>query len=116
MSDAEPEDQQLPPNLGSYFLVFLRKGTIWSAEVTPASSLRQQQHLDYLKSEFDAGNILVYGPTEDPTEDLRGIVIMKVASLDIAHYIMSNDPHVKIGHLRVEIMPWWADRRVWRDG
>jgi uncharacterized protein YciI len=44
---------------------------------------------------------------------LRGVIIMKVDSLETAQQIMSNDPHVKVGHLNVEVIPWWADRRTW---
>lgn len=114
MTDDTDHADEMPAFLQQYYLVFLRKGPIWSGEVTPESTQRQAAHLAYLQAQYDAGHFLVYGPTDDPTEDLRGVVIMKVDSLETARNIMSGDPHVKIGHLRVEIMPWWADSRVWR--
>ena len=41
--------------------------------------------------------------------DLRGIVILKVNSLEEAQALVNQDPAVKAGRLRVELHPWMSE-------
>jgi uncharacterized protein YciI len=99
-----------PMEMDTFFICFLRKGRIWTGNPTPELSERQARHLEFLGKLYTDGHSLVAGPVEDPTADLRGIVIFKTATLAEAETLMSQDPHVKIGHLRAEIMAWWVGK------
>ncbi|MBI5931258.1 MAG: hypothetical protein HY862_18260 [Chloroflexi bacterium] len=99
-----------PMQMDNFFICFLRKGPLWTGEPSPELEERQTHHLAYLTHIFLEGKTLVHGPTGDPTGNIRGIIIFKTSTLEEAQALASQDPHVKIGHLIAEIMPWWVGK------
>src|SRR5215813_4744857 len=99
------EDQQ-PPQLVTYYLCLLYKGPV-RTQTAEESAKIQSSHLQHLESLYKQGILLIAGPMGDDG-DLRGIVVLKVKSLDEAQALVNQDPAVKAGRLRVELHPWMS--------
>ena len=56
---------------------------------------------------YKKGILLIAGPMGDNGE-LRGIVVLKVNSMEEAKALVEADPAVKAGRLRVELHPWMS--------
>ena len=115
MPESTEQDALIPPTIETCYVAFLRKGPAWRVLETPGEQEQQNRHLAFLKSLYEAGTILVYGPTVDAPGDLRGLAVLKAVSPEEARRIMGNDPHVKAGHLVIEVVTWMADRKAWRE-
>ncbi len=115
MPDDTEQTALIPSTIATYYMAFLRKGPAWRVLETPEEEAQQNRHLAFLRSLYEAGIILVYGPTVDAPDDLRGLAVLKAASPEEARRIMDNDPHVKAGHLVIEIVTWMADQKAWRE-
>ena len=64
-----------------------------------------------IRKMFADGKLVVAGPFTDGGE-LRGIFILRVASMDEAKALTQDDPMVKAGHLNAEIHPWMAAKAL----
>ena len=65
----------------------------------------------HLKKLAEAGKLLVAGPLdEQPDVTMRGICLYRVGSLDEARKLASDDPMVKAGRLRPEVMTWMTEK------
>ncbi len=95
----------------SYQLVMLRRPA--NAPNLPDAELERLQglHLAHLRKMAEAGKILVAGPFDNqPDPSLRGMCLYKVGSLDEARQLAEQDPAVKAGRLKVEVMTWWTEK------
>jgi len=92
----------------TYYLVLLRRGPNWTAEVTPEIEELQSQHLAHINLLADNGDLVLAGPFLEQTGDsaLSGMFIFKVESLQAARELTESDPAVKAGRLVYEIIPW----------
>jgi uncharacterized protein len=99
-------EQQKEPQLVTYYLGLLYKG---STRTQPPDEVQKIQtaHLEHLGSLYKQGVLLIAGPMGDDG-DLRGIVVLKVKSLEEAQALVNEDPAVKAGRLRVELHPWMS--------
>jgi uncharacterized protein len=100
-----------PPNMESYQLVLLVRPT--NAPKLPDAELEKLQaaHIGHLKKMAAAGKLLVAGPLDDqPDPSLRGICLYRAGSLAEARALAEEDPSVKAGRLRVEVMTWWTEK------
>jgi uncharacterized protein YciI len=83
--------------------------------VTPASPARppadmaqlQLDHLANLRRIMEGGKGVIAGPV-DGEGRLRGILVLRVDSVDEARAMVDTDPAVKAGQLAVEVHPWFA--------
>jgi len=93
----------IPKNMKPYYLDLLVKSDKPEGAVTPTENAeRMQKHLAYIRSQVEAGNFVLVGPlTED--NRIRGIAVIRAASLEQAQRIASGDPAVKAGQLSVEV-------------
>lgn len=98
--------EQQPPQLITYYLGLLYKGPVRTQPADESAKI-QTVHLQHLESLYKQGVLLIAGPMGDDG-DLRGIVVLKVKSLDEAQAIVNQDPAVKSGRLRVELHPWMS--------
>jgi uncharacterized protein YciI len=57
------------------------------------------------------GKLLVAGPFMDDTP-MRGIVIYRVATLDVAKALAAEDPAVKAGRLVLDAHPWMTFKGI----
>lgn len=100
-----------PPKLESYELVMLYRGKN-PPTLTEAEGQRlQEAHLGHLRKMAEAGKMVVAGPLDDqPDQTLRGLCLYRVGSLAEARRLAQEDPAVKAGRLRVEVMTWYTEK------
>ncbi|MEL6863221.1 MAG: YciI family protein [Bacteroidota bacterium] len=89
-----------------YFFCFLKSGPSRDQDQEAAAQL-QEAHLAHLGQLAEDQKICMAGPFEQ-SEDIRGIVIYSVPTLEEARALAEADPAVKAGRLVVELFPWWA--------
>ncbi|WP_421752736.1 YciI family protein [Croceimicrobium sp.] len=89
-----------------YFMVFLKRGTERSQDQAEAMKI-QAAHLAHMDSLAALGQLDLAGPMGDDTE-LRGIVVLRVPTLEDAEACVKADPAVQANRLSYEIHPWWA--------
>lgn len=93
------------------YLVLLKKGPQWTAEVTPATQALQDAHMANIGAMWQARKLIIAGPVEDQA-DLRGIFVFQAASLEEAKTWAASDPAVKAGRLVPVVYPWWVEKGV----
>lgn len=96
-------DYAEPRDLQTFYLALLAKGPAWTAATTSQTSALQQAHLAHLTTLGNTGHATIAGPFGDDGE-IRGIVILKAASLEEAKALEEDDPAVKAGRLKVELL------------
>jgi uncharacterized protein YciI len=97
--------------LDQCYVVFLRKGPIWTADEAPELDALQEKHLEHLNRMAESGKMAVAGPIESLAKtDLRGISIFysqAFASLDELKTLVEQDPMIQIGRLVPEYYTWY---------
>jgi len=69
----------------------------------------QAGHIAHMARLRQEGQIVTNGPVLDQPDDaLRGFAIYRTGSLDRARELAEQDPSVRSGRLRVEVMTWWV--------
>jgi len=69
----------------------------------------QAGHIAHMARLRDEGQIVSNGPVlHQPNEALRGLAIYRTGSLERTRELAEQDPSVRAGRLRVEVMTWWA--------
>ena len=93
-----------------YYVVLLRKGTVWSGEDSPELDALQERHIAYQGSMHRMGKLAIAGPVEMHSDfDLRGISIFnydEFASVDELRALVEQDPKIQAGLLRAEYLAW----------
>jgi uncharacterized protein YciI len=97
------------------YLVLLRKGPAWTPEVTPGTQAIQDAHMANIQAMWKAGHLIIAGPIDDATDDLRGILVFNAASLDEAKAFAASDPAVKARRLAATVYPWWVEKGALPD-
>jgi uncharacterized protein len=93
--------------MSRYVLGLLRRGVRPSGMSEEEENRLQEDHLAYLRSLREAGDLIVYGPlTGDP--DFRGILVFRTESIDRARELMREDPWVLRGALVLQLFSWFA--------
>jgi uncharacterized protein YciI len=105
MSKAD-ESLKLTEGLKTYYLVFLLKGENRSQSAEEADRI-QAAHLAHLGKMYAEGKLAIAGPLLDDQE-LRGICVYDVKTMEEAKKLAEADPAVKAGRLRVEVHPWMS--------
>lgn len=94
-----------------HYLVILRRGPSWTPEVTPAVERIQSEHMAHLNRMAESGKMVIAGPfgeQQDPT--FRGMCLYKTETMEEARKLAEEDPAVKAGRLKVEIMAWYTEK------
>jgi uncharacterized protein YciI len=91
-------------------LGFLMRGSNTSQTAATAKEI-QKGHLAYMAKLHTEGKLLVAGPFMDDTP-MRGIVIYRVATLDVAKALAAEDPAVKAGRLVLDAHPWMTFKGI----
>jgi uncharacterized protein YciI len=105
------QDKPTAFEMTTYYMVRLEKGTNWSSESTAESKKLQADHIAYLEQLGSAGKGLIAGPMGDDS-NLRGILVLNVATLDEARQLASADPAVRAGRFVPRIHPWYAAKGI----
>ncbi len=98
-----------PSRMTVVYLVLLKKGPTWTADVTPAGQALQEAHRANSRAMHQGRRLIVAGPLEDQA-DLRGVFVFQAASLEEAKTWAESDPAVKAGRLTAAVYPWWVEK------
>lgn len=111
--DSTAYDSLLAQKLGSdeygmrrYVLAFLKKGPNRNQDSAEAAAL-QKAHLENITRMADEGKLVLAGPFLDDQE-IRGIYIFNVATVEEAAALTATDPAIKAGRLSMELHPWYG--------
>jgi len=81
-----------------------------------ASATLQDAHLMFLAARHDEGKLLIAGPAQGTSRaDVAGICVYALAT-DQARAIAQEDPMVRAGQLRVEVLSWVSPADAIRPG
>ncbi len=90
------------------YVVFLKPGPNWTANITPELEHVLLNHRDYLLDLQDKDEAYAAGPFTDrelsPT--IRGMTLLNTDSLEQAQAWVEADPAVQTGHFAAEIHQW----------
>lgn len=90
----------------AYVMAFLRKGPNRSQDSTVRHNL-QMAHLKNIQRLANEGKLIVAGPFLDD-QDIRGIFIFNVSTVEEAKQLTETDPAIKAGSLIMELHPWYG--------
>jgi uncharacterized protein YciI len=89
-----------------YTLVFLKSG-----KKIPTKTLAAQQmqiaHLTNLFTLEQQGKISIFGPIVNDIK-LRGIIVFNSTDREYIKNELSNDPYIKAGYLKYELLDWFS--------
>jgi uncharacterized protein len=106
-------DAQLAQKVGAdeygmkiYVMAFLRAGPNRLKDSAARAEL-QQAHLKNIMRLADEGKLIVAGPFLD-NQDIHGIFIFNVRTVEEAKKLTETDPAIKAGSLIMELHPWYG--------
>ncbi|NOU17208.1 MAG: hypothetical protein HOO91_06580 [Bacteroidales bacterium] len=106
-------DSALAKSLGAddygmknYVMAFLKSGTVKITDSTERTIL-QKAHLKNIQRLADEGKLIIAGPFLD-NQEIRGIFIFNVETLEEAKTLTETDPAIKAGTLVMELHPWYG--------
>lgn len=89
-----------------YIVAFLYRGDNAEADSVRRASL-QMEHLRNITRLAEEGKLVLAGPFLGKDE-LRGIYIFNVESIEEARALTSSDPSIQAGILRMELKEWYG--------
>lgn len=90
----------------AYVMAFLKKGPNRPTDSTERANL-QAAHMKNIGRLADDGKLIVAGPFLD-NQEIRGIYIFNVSSVEEAKLLTETDPAIKAGSLVMELHPWYG--------
>ena len=117
MTYNEKEAHELAESMSMavYHVFLLKKGPTWSPESTPEIDALQEAHLANLRRLEEMGKLVLNGPLLDSfatSGEIRGIGVLKTATLAEAEELVTTDPMVKVGRLIFELHAWMVERDI----
>ncbi len=89
-----------------YVMAFLKRGPKRDQDSTTAAEL-QKAHLKNITRMAKEGKLVLAGPFLD-NEDIRGIYVFDVQTIEEAKKLTESDPAIKAGRLEMELRPWYG--------
>lgn len=89
-----------------YVMAFLKRGPNRSLDKDSANAL-QAAHMENIGKMAEAGKLVLAGPFFG-NDDLRGIYIFNVTSIEEAEALTNTDPAIKAGSLVMELKEWYG--------
>ncbi len=90
----------------SYVMVFLKEGPVKIKDSVAREKL-QTAHLKNILKLAGEGKLIVAGPFAD-NQEIRGIFIFNVSTVEEAKKLTESDPAVQAGTLIMELHPWYG--------
>jgi uncharacterized protein YciI len=108
-----PKAENKPPQFDNeeYQFGLLSRGPKWTAENTPEIQKIQEGHMANINRMALMGKLFAAGPIAD-NGDLRGIFIFRGVSEAEANALAAEDPAIKAGRLKLEILPWFGSKGI----
>lgn len=95
-----------------YYIGFLSRGERWTPEQTEQTRSIQAGHMLHIQAMAKTGKLLIAGPfmyeASDANQDMRGIFIFDVASVEEGKLLADEDPAIKSGRLKLEFRKWYG--------
>jgi len=92
-----------PTGMMTVHIAMLYRGPAATKESTPETQKLQEARLAHITKLAKEGHALIAGPFGGDG-DLRGVIFLKAATADAARALEADDPAVKAGRLRIEIV------------
>lgn len=89
-----------------YVVAFLKRGPNKSVDSIEKSKL-QRAHMENINRLASAGKLVLAGPFFG-NDDLRGIYVFNVKSIEEAEALTNSDPSIQAGVLRMELKEWYG--------
>lgn len=102
-----------PPKfeMESYQLVLLLRAPTWQKLPQEEAEALQAKHIAHLTAMGESGKMVIAGPFSNQADPAyRGACLYRVATPEDARALAEQDPIVKAGQLRVEVMTWWVGK------
>ena len=102
-------------DMAIYYFYLLRKGSVWTPDSTPETEALQEAHLANFRRLADIGKVVINGPLVDSLMtggDIRGVGVLKAASLREARDLLNTDPSVRAGRLVFEVHLWMINKGI----
>lgn len=106
-------DEELAAELGAdeygmrrYVVALLKSGPNRDHDEETAQKL-QEGHMSNIRRLADEGKLIVAGPFLGD-EELRGIYIFDVTTIEEARELTETDPAIQAGRLEMELHPWYG--------
>jgi len=100
-----------PFEMESFQLVLLMRAPTWTKLPQAEGEALQARHLAHLAAMGASGKMVIAGPFSSQADPAyRGACIYRVATPEEARALAEQDPIVKAGQLRVEVMTWWVGK------
>jgi uncharacterized protein YciI len=90
----------------TYVMAFLKNGLVRDQDSATISKIHGE-HLDNIKRLAESGKLLLAGPFLN-NDELRGIYIFNVSSIEEARALTETDPAVNSGRLEMELHLWYG--------
>lgn len=103
------------PTMTIYYVYLLKKGPAWTADETPEIDALQEAHLANMRRLGEMGKLVLNGPLLDSfatSGEIRGIGVLKTASLAEAQELIGTDPMVKVNRLVFELHAWMVGKNI----
>lgn len=106
------EVEDAPTEMSEYFVVLLRRGPKWTAEITPEIKKVLEGHFANIKKLTAEGKLTVAGPFfgQEGEGALAGLFIFKVDSIEEAIRLAEQDPGVQAGRFTFEAITWYGPK------
>ena len=106
--------EDAPTEMAEYFIVFLRRGPKWTAEMTPEIEKVLEGHFANIKKLTAEGKLALAGPFfgQEGDSALAGLFIFRVDSIEQAISLTEQDPGVMSGRFIYEVVPWYGPKSL----
>ena len=92
-------------------VVFVR-GERWDPDRTLEKQDGLDGHVEFIHRNRNLGVVVEGAPFHDPstrvTDDLVGLALLDVESMDEAHRLVETDPVIRSGAFAYRLYPWWG--------
>lgn len=89
-----------------YVMAFLKSGSVKLTDSTERKNL-QMAHMKNIQRMANEGKLIIAGPFLDDQE-IRGIYIFNVETIEEAKVLTETDPAIIAGSLVMELHPWYG--------
>lgn len=113
--DRAAHEQADSMGMALYYVYLLRKGPAWSQDSTPETDALQAAHLANIRRLREEGKLILNGPLLDAFQlsgEMRGVGVLKAASMDEARSWIETDPMLQVGRLVFELHAWMVPKGI----
>lgn len=100
--------------MAEYYMVLLRRGPTWTAEMTPEVEEVLAGHFANMERLEKEGVLALAGPFGGTAGEgsLTGMFLFRAASLEEAQALADSDPGVQAGRFTTEIVQWYGPKSL----